>query len=98
MNEFEEKIFNIVKDHRKERKYLVKGTTIDNPSWFPLKSIWFSEIFKILFPDLDPKKNVEKKQEVKKTLLKLEQEKKIDYGVGEPPFYILYEDRDKLKT
>ncbi|MFA6010811.1 MAG: hypothetical protein WC799_12575 [Desulfobacteraceae bacterium] len=95
MNELELTIFEIIKNHRKKRKYLIQGT-YDNPQYYPLESIWFSEIMKNLYPDFGPKVDIESKRRVKSSLLNLEKEKKIEVCMGEPLFYILYEDRDKL--
>ncbi len=96
MDALQSKVYEIVKNHRKKRDYSVgdPSITIDDP----LLTIWFSEILREVHPDYDPKTDLEKGRAVKRALVELEKSKKIIYCMSEPPFYILYEDRDKLRN
>lgn len=51
---------------------------------------------KQLYPDYTPKSHKEVARKVREATIELEKLKKIQYCPGEPPFFVLYEDRDKV--
>lgn len=52
---------------------------------------------KHFIPDYEPKKHKEIARKVKEATKELEKLKKIIYCHSEPPFFILYEDYDKVE-
>ncbi len=88
MDNFQEQIYKIIIERRSKKEY-----AFSDPS---VKAIWFTEILVALYPDYKPKTGLERARKVKSALIQLEKEKKIFYRMSEPPFYILYEDRDRL--
>jgi len=96
MDELANQIYEIIKKHRKSRDYFVGDPFKDNPTMQPLDVIWFSELMKRLYLDYAPKSHKEVARKVKAATVELEKLKKIIYCPSEPPFFILYEDRDKV--
>ncbi len=96
MDNYPQQIYEIIKKHRKHREYFVGDPFKKNPDKKPLEVIWFSEIMKRLIPDYEPKKHKEIARKVREATKELEKLKKIIYCHSEPPFFVLYEDRNKV--